>query len=350
MANSKNIKESDALINILPEYRIRTMKDDLASLPPAPPKELPIVPSIIPRPLKSIPVPRPPEIERAPLPSIEKLISKKLPEPPKPPATPEPEKIAGPRPVSLGLKTPKPKKPKSKKGLVYILIAIIILAGIGGFFYWQGTKPEPKPQPPPEQPRPSESLIEVDETKILSLSNEITFVELIKQEMEKSQTVETFKRIAILKDPSANGQAEFLPLNEVLKELNIKIPPYALAELKDNYTLIIYSQDGKRRLGLIIETKNADNLKEQLTFWEQTMVSDLKNFYLTETPGEPATSDFQDNIYPPISPIGKQANIRYINFPEPGLTIDYTIMENLFILMTSKESMYKAIDRIVEKL
>ena len=299
MAVSKNIKESDAPINILPEYRIRTMKDDL--------EELPIIS----------------ETPKVPKPEKEELISKKLSEPPKP---------------SEGR--------KSKKGLVYALIAIIILAGIGGFFYWMGTKPESEPEPTaPEQPQPSESLIQVDETKILSLSNEIALVELIKQETGKSQTVETFKRIAVLKN-----EIEFLSLNELLKELNIKIPPYALAELKDNYTLIVYSQDGKRRLGLVIETENADNLKEQLRFWEQTMVNDLKNFYLTETPGEPATSEFQDNIYPPISPTGKQVNIRYINFPEPGLTIDYTIVENLFILMTSKKSMYKAIDRIVEKL
>lgn len=308
MAVSKNIKESDAPINILPEYRIRTMKDDLA-------EELPIIS----------------ETPKVPEPEKEELISKKLSEPLKPSEVPSKARGEG---------------RKSKKGLVYAFIAIIILAGIGGFFYWMGAKPESEPEPTtPEQLQPSESLIQVDETKILSLSNEIALVELIKQEAEKSQTVETFKRIAILKN-----EVEFLSLNELLKELNIKIPPYALAELKDNYTLIVYSQDGKRRLGLVIETKNADNLKEQLRFWEQTMVNDLKNFYLTETPGEPATSEFQDNIYPPISPTGKQANIRYINFPEPGLTIDYTIVENLFILMTSKKSMYKAIDRIVENL
>lgn len=303
MTISKNLKEGDAPINILPEYKLRTMKDDLASLSPALPEE--------PKPLG--------------------------PEPPKPP---KPEPI--PEPVKI-----EPAKPKKKSRLLPVLLIILIIVAIGGFLYWFGSKPEkPKPQPPIiEQPTPSEPLITVDETKILSLSSEIGLAELIKQEIEKSQTIETFKRIVILRN-----EAEFLFLNELIEGLNISIPPYALAELKDNYTLVVYSQDGKRRLGLVVETKNADNLKEQLRFWEQTMVNDLKNFHLIETLGQPATSGFQDNIYPPISPTGKQANIRYINFPEPGLTIDYTVMENLFILMTSKESMHRAIDRIVEKL
>ena len=69
------------------------------------------------------------------------------------------------------------------------------------------------------------------------------------------------------------------------------------------------------------------------------MINDLKKFFIGETLGMPASLEFQDNNY-------RGTLIRYINFPEPDLTIDYAFANNLFILTTSRESMYKIIDRV----
>lgn len=412
LEKNKNLKENDAPINALPEYKIRTMKDDLArkelekeAIKAAPPKELPIVEEIIkkaPKPLKPEKIKplkikkdkpkkikpnkeekerikrekkerhkrnkeekerirlqikeekeekkkakqerkeekrmkkeeereekkkeeKPKKIERAPLPGIEELISSKFPEPPKL----EKEEIKRPKEK----KTREPKKPK--KWLAWLLIIILIIIIVFAVFYLIGSKPEPEPEPEP--PSVSESLIPVDETKILNLAN-TSFIDLLSQEAEKDQSVGTFKRIAILKN-----ETEFLSLNELLEKLNINIPPYAFAELENNYTLIIYSQNGKKKLELIAKVKNSDNLNDQLGFWEQTMVNDLQGLFLIESPGTPATNEFQNNNY-------KNTAIRYINFPEPDLTIDYAIVNNLLILGTSKELMYKTIDKIVDNL
>jgi hypothetical protein len=176
---------------------------------------------------------------------------------------------------------------------------------------------------------------------MLSLSPESSLSEALKTEAQLEQATGTFKRIIILKQAQAEEGKKHLSLTKIFQRLRINIPSYALAELKENYNLILYSQNGKTRLGLITEIENAENLKEQLRFWEETMFNDLKNMFLGEIPKGAATSKFNDNIY-------KEIPIRYINFPEPDLTIDYAIINNLFVLTTSKESMYKIIDRALQ--
>ena len=347
MANKMDTTNQDSKdktgINTLPEYKIRTMKDDLAKAgpaknEPAPPEKLPIAPE---GPVK------------APLPSAEELISEK-----ELPKAPEPApKIEKPKVPILEEKPVKKTKPfwtaEKRKFLIIAVIVIVILILISAFFYWQGTKPLPpseegegQAEPEPQPLEPSASLIPVNETKIISLTDETSVFNLLKQEAKASQTNGTFKRIVILKNPPAGGQAEFLSLKELFQELEIPIPPYTLLELKQNYTLVLYSQNEGRRLGLITQVKNTGNLKTQLFAWEQTMVDDFKNFYPVQSPGEKETETFQDAIYPPSGEAGKSITVRYINLPTPDLALNYTIKNNFLIIGTSKDIMYEIIDKI----
>lgn len=330
MDTTKKDSEDKTGINTLPEYKIRTMKDDLAKAgpakgEPAPPEKLPIASE---GPIK------------APLPSAEELISeKKLPKAPEPAPKPAP-KIEKPKVPILEKKRP---KKLNLKPLIIPAIIVLIIIIIGGFFYWQGTKPEPEPEElltevgtPTEvgAPEPSTSLIQVNETKTISLSTETSLFNLLKQEAETNQTIGTFKRIAILKN-----EQEFLSLKELFQELEIPIPPYTLLELKQDYALVLYSQAEGRRLGLIAQVKNSGNLRTQLFAWEQTMVNDFTNFYPGQSPEEPTTQAFQDAIYESIT-------VRYINLPNPNLALNYAIKNSFLIIGTSKDIMYGIINKI----
>ncbi len=333
----KNIKDKTP-INALPEYQIRTMKDDLAgrglekgikTKKGSPPKKLPIVPG------------------KTALPTTEELIAKKE-KVVKEKKAVKVKKVKKRKPVPK----PKPKQPKAKpKSLVILIIAVIILAGIALFFYWQGLKPPISPeQPQPESIKPSESLIVVDETKIISLLPEASFTDTlkqnIKQESRKEQGIGTFKRLAVLKNTK-----EFLSLIAFFEKMQLIVPPYALTELLGpNYTLALYNQNGEKHLVLVSEVKNSENLKEQLNFWEKTMFNDLKNFFLTETPGQPLTSEFEEIAYPPTIEPEKQATIRYLNFSDPNLTFDYTIIKDVFVLTTNREAMYKIVDNLLKSV
>jgi outer membrane biosynthesis protein TonB len=121
----KNIKDKTP-INTLPEYQIRTMKDDLAgrglgkevrTKKGTPPEKLPVAP------------------EKISLPGIEELIAKEE-------KTVKGKKVKKRKPAPR----PKPKQPKTKpKPVVILIIIAIILAGIALFFYWQGLKPWTSP-------------------------------------------------------------------------------------------------------------------------------------------------------------------------------------------------------------
>lgn len=330
--NNKINKDTSDSLNNLPEYVVRTMKDDLGKKPPQPPEELPI---IKPEPvIKPEPETKPqPEIKKASLPTIEEFISSKPIIPPAP--TPPPKIIVAEKEIEKKIKKEKPPKPlKIKKRTLIILIIILVIIGLGGFFYWQGIKPEtPAPTPTPSGPEIPEPLIKVDETKTLFLQN-TSLLTLLKAEAKLDQTLQTFKRIVPIK-----GEKEILSLSSLIQELRIAVYPYAFSELKDSYTLVLYSQDGEKRIGLIIETTNPVKLKEQMNLWEKTMPDDLKNLFLDEKLAAPTTQNFKDNTYENVA-------IRYINFPQPDLTIDYAISDNLLLLSTSKETMYKIIDRI----
>ena len=237
--------------------------------------------------------------------------------------------------------------------MVILIIAAIILAGIALFFYWQGLKAPtlpPEEQPQPESIKPSESLIAVDETKIISLLPEASFTDAlkqdIKQESRKEQGIGTFKRLAVLKNTK-----EFLSLIEFFEKMQLIVPPYALTELLGpNYTLALYNQNGEKHLVLVSEVKNSENLKEQIKFWEKTMFNDLKNFFLTEIPGQPLTSEFKEIAYPSTIEPDKQAAIHYLSFPDPSLTFDYTIIKDVFVLTTNREAMYKIVDNLLKNI
>lgn len=364
---------NDDPINSLPEYEIRTMEDDInkleggptdlekpklraipkaplsAPLPPTPPKPVPTEPLLPPidiSPPETLPiiteepvVIEEPKIKKAPLPSMEEFIvmtpKAPKPEPPKP-EIPKPEEIFVPKiqKREKRLISPEAKKQRTKRILIILIIVLAIIA-LGLFFYWQGIKPEPMPPPLPDNEiKIPDPLIPVDETKILKIGNNISLENLLRDESMINQQPRTIKRIVPVKN-----EKEILLLNELLKELKIAVYPYVLSELNDNYNLIIYGQDTNRTIGLIIQTNNPNIVKEQLKYWEATMVDDLKNLFLFKKPGNPTTKFFKDNTYNNIV-------IRYINFPGPDLTIDYAIFGNLFILSTNRESIYNIIDRL----
>ena len=69
------------------------------------------------------------------------------------------------------------------------------------------------------------------------------------------------------------------------------------------------------------------------------MAEDLRPIFLDHQLEEPATEEFQDNTY-------KNVNIRYLNFSDPSLTLDYAIVGDYLVITTSRESMYGVIDRL----
>jgi len=73
------------------------------------------------------------------------------------------------------------------------------------------------------------------------------------------------------------------------------------------------------------------------------MIYDLENLFLGQSHGEPATENYQDNFY-------KNIHIRYLNLPEPSLTMDHAVVINqdYLILTTSREAAWATVDKLLE--
>lgn len=393
-------KEDGKTINALPDFEIRTMKNDLAGLgvkrgdknllmkemakpkiiaggnAPAVPKptsagtaikekeikptdmasEKPESGMIVPENLPVATV-----FKKSTLPSTEELIrrpeeSPLAPLPPqksetffvteeKPDGEPvrEIKKDSG-LPQMEKLKIPEPIYAPEKEGIRKILkfavIGVIALAFIsaGVFVYFKIRPAEPEPEPPVKiEPQLSAPLIDAESKKILFLSGEKNLFQGLREEARTEQNIRTFKRIGVLK-----SETEFLSLAEIIQNLEIPISPYVLSELKNNYNLLIFNQETGKRTGIIIEINNPENLKTQMMNWEATMLDDFKNFYPAQLPGQSASKDFLNDNY-------KNIIIRYKNLPYPTLTLNYTILGNFLIIGTSKEMIYSMIDRILVK-
>ena len=109
----------------------------------------------------------------------------------------------------------------------------------------------------------------------------------------------------------------------------------------DNYNLFLHNNGEENRMGLVINMGQSLDLIENLKDWENTIIDSIKPLIFKDGNLEPATEEFQDNIY-------KEIAMRYINLPISDLSIDYAIINNKLIITTSKDSMYAIIDALTD--
>ncbi len=377
--------------------------DFIRVMPPAPPKAAP-APDAVPRGERSelygaVPVN---------LPTIDEIPSLKpgSPTPPTPPApvppappfppTPKPAltetptpKISPPQPTPqkllpqmpailtpdlLETKVPEPEAVLDmKKVLLVGLISIAILALIvWGLWFFLGRPPAqvtqtPSPSPslmttPTPIPTPT-PLFKADSQKIFTLKTgqeKANFQEAIMQLVQTDEPAENFIYL-LFKD----SQGKFPSLDKLASSTEIdlfNLPTQVNAgPLKDqlemnSFSFFAYSQSrpdsspfisgtNSGRIGIIILIKNAtstDDLAKSLTDLEQLMFASLKILLPDAKNNFPTKPVFLDNTY-------NNTAVRYINLPEPSLSLDYAILNNKLIFATSKQSMHAIIDRILSQ-
>lgn len=270
----------------------------------------------------------------------------------------------------------KPKIVKKKKPLlrfVFISLAVVVvIGGLGGFIYWWNylrvvtpvfhyecqdnlclqVEGEEEDQCQidadcqPTEPTMPASLIPVAETKAIELAigQEDLLVDVLKTAASQAQAANTFKQVLV--KLVSQTEKKYADLNTLLTALGVSLPDNVLAAAAasqvegDNYTLFLYNQTAGNRLGLIIEMAQSETLVADLKNWEATMVGDLKPLFLEDEVPAAFTEGFQDNIYHDVA-------IRYLNFPDPALSIDYGIVAGKLILTTSRTSMYAAIEALL---
>ncbi len=269
----------------------------------------------------------------------------------------KPERLTKPtKPIKAIIPKATLPKPRLKFALIGLGI-VIIIGGVGGFLYWwnylrlippvathyecqdlqcvsiEGEKEDQcqtDEDCQPVEPIVPELLIPVDETRTLELAigQESLLLDELKLVALEEQSQATFKRILV---KLVNEQEKrYADLDTLISSLGISLPEKILSE--ENYTLFFYGQPEGNRLGIVISTEESLN--------EETIVNDLGPLLLRDETLTPFSEEFQDNIY-------QWVVIRYINFPNPDLSIDYAMVGDKLIITTSRESMYAAIDTLM---
>jgi len=284
------------------------------------------------------------------------------------------------------------------KRVLFIGASLVLVIVLVGFGWWFANKnvppvtvspsgtpsmsasPSVSASPTPSQPAVSPLLV-FDKEQIIELKSGgqslkeklLTFAET--EELAGTLTALTVK----------DNENKLLSLNELAQSLNLEIlstptqgcdeatedcaEPKTVGELLDltRFSLFFYSQNasstgvyspfavnGKNegRLGLVISLKEQtgststqstiDQLKKSLKDLELLLPKELASFLLKPS-ATPGTQVFLPNYY-------KNTDIRYLNFPEPDLSIDYAILDDKLIFATSRESTYAIIDRILSQI
>ncbi|MFA6437030.1 MAG: hypothetical protein WC242_02905 [Candidatus Paceibacterota bacterium] len=131
---------------------------------------------------------------------------------------------------------------------------------------------------------------------------------------------------------------------EVVDNLGLAMPTSVYKNISEKYNIFFYGQpdDNSSRVVLVFKLNSLDGAEQSMLSWESTILYDLKNIFLGKEHGIQSTDTFQDNYY-------KNTHIRYLNLPEPTLTMDYTIFTEgeYFVLTTSREAAWATIDKLL---
>lgn len=257
---------------------------------------------------------------------------------------------------------------------------ILILGGVGGFLYWwnylrvaappiavthyqcqdfqcvsvegEGVDQcQTEQDCQPAEPEIPQSLIPVDETELIEIETGCgeLFVQSLKLILEKDREEGALARILI--KTVSRTERKYADLNHFLSLLGFSLPEKIVQSAVEdklggaNYSFFLYNQAEGKRLGFVIKITEEADLSGEFKEWEANVMEDIGALFVNLDPQalSAAVEGFQDNIYSGIA-------IRYLNFPNPDLSIDYAVVGDKLIVATSRESMYAVIDALLSSL
>jgi hypothetical protein len=248
---------------------------------------------------------------------------------------------------------------------------------IGGEIWWffirpsreepppseEASLPDPEdalPVPEDEEPAPSgptlaAALLAYDEVQSISLSSASVndVLEGLEQASNKPFSENSLVRLSFTVREGATERE--LTREELSAALGLALPAQVAAQLESSVQVFLLPRNvfdettcekagnaspgcAGPRLGIAIQTTESAALDASLRAWESTMVRDLQGLILSEVTS--TAGPFLSGTY-------RNTTIRYRNLPLPTTTIDYALSDGIFLITTSKSSMYAALDRLL---
>ncbi|MEK7520372.1 MAG: hypothetical protein AAB581_04000 [Patescibacteria group bacterium] len=262
-------------------------------------------------------------IRSEPAPVVQEIPQPPVPEPPiipKPIVEPVPE----PEPIPAPIPTPEPAPEPEPAPPIPV----------------PEPTPEPEPIPPPAPPEIPEpvvpdAIVALDKTVIISTDIKADTIASAIQE-ENKKIIEQTVTIRYLIKLSTDTEKRFLDGKEVVQMLGLHVPT-SFWNTIDRLEVVGYKNAGTFRYGFIAQSKDKAAMQSLAASWEPTMVDDLTTLYINKQYVKPAQMAFSENTYLDFSK-------RYINMPQPDVSLDYAVSNAYFIVATSKAMIYALLD------
>ena len=262
------------------------------------------------------------------------------------------EDIASPIQATINI-SPKKEKAGSPwtKVMVAIIVILVLLASVfGAYRFWmkrQSALENPNPSQTPVNtpsvpaiPNPSTTSLSADKPNYLSIDMETADKDKIKETIsdfaKKIPDLQISTPVEFLVTDDQNNPISF---GKFASAYGLALNPDIMNNLGDKFSLFLYNDTGKVRLGLAVDSKDIAeiNLKKALTQGEPDMAKNVEPLFLS-TEYTLENKAFATSYY-------NGAEIRYenITFPE-DLSVDYTIFRDKLIIGTTRLTLRSIID------
>lgn len=226
--------------------------------------------------------------------------------------------------------------------IIFIAFSLFLLLsiGLGGYYFWV-THSEGFPQIPwlssknfPGEKMPSFSAtnpnyfnIDVEKASKEQIRDQIN---MYSKEMLANGITSSVEFVV---SDLNNSPIDFFTFSQ---KMGISFSEEVMSNLDRDFSLFIYNDTGKPRLGLVISTPEGEKLRKALVQEEVNLPQDLEGIF--STPYSLEAKPFKNSSY---SGIG----IRYLNITSPEeLSIDYTVTGNQLLIGTTKMTLRSMID------
>jgi len=235
---------------------------------------------------------------------------------------------------------------KRKIWTALIIFLVLIIAGEGYYFWVTINKEEFSSMEAPETQLPAEipikQLFSLSSANYLRIDVENTTTdsvrEIINQTAEEIILQNVEAPVEFIVTDANNNPLSF---TEFSQRLAINLPAEVVANLGEKFSLFLFNERGKVKVGLTIDTVDGDKLKDIMLEKEADIPLSLAPLFLVSDYSIPAKS-FDSSLY-------KDVIIRYFNIISPEeLSIDYALYQNKLIIGTTKSTARAIIDTLVE--
>jgi hypothetical protein len=228
--------------------------------------------------------------------------------------------------------------------LISIVCFLFLAVGAGGYYYWISRENKQNKETIKLPPPPNEEALtfSIEKPNYLPLDIDASDSTKIKEDIKKY--------VARVANSGSLTPIEFVitdlknnPLNFPLfaSKMGINFSQDLISNLNTEakFSLFIYNDIQKTRLGLVVDSVDDYKLKKVLFQEEADLVKELDPLFLDITYDSEIKS-FGSSSY-------DNMGIRYINLTALGdLTVDYTIFENKLIIGTTKMTIRSVMDYI----